>query len=125
MLKGLKVAALLATGALALAACGSSSGGSTSSSPAASGSSSSAAASPSCTPSDIKVGMAYDIGGRGDKSFNDSAAAGLDQAVKAAARGTDNVLYPLRDALRARATVGEVSDALRDVWGLYVPADVF
>jgi basic membrane protein A and related proteins len=26
--------------------------------------------------------MAYDIGGRGDKSFNDSAAAGLDQAQK-------------------------------------------
>jgi methylmalonyl-CoA mutase N-terminal domain/subunit len=47
------------------------------------------------------------------------------EAVKAAARGTDNVLYPLRDALRARATVGEVSDALRDVWGLYSPADVF
>jgi basic membrane protein A and related proteins len=32
--------------------------------------------------SDIKVGMAYDIGGRGDQSFNDSAAAGLDQAVE-------------------------------------------
>lgn len=31
--------------------------------------------------SDIKVGMAYDVGGRGDQSFNDSAAAGLDQAV--------------------------------------------
>jgi basic membrane protein A len=30
--------------------------------------------------SDIKVGLAYDIGGRGDQSFNDSAAAGLDQA---------------------------------------------
>jgi len=29
----------------------------------------------------VKVGMAYDIGGRGDKSFNDSAAAGLDRAV--------------------------------------------
>lgn len=29
----------------------------------------------------VMVGMAYDIGGRGDKSFNDSAAAGLDQAV--------------------------------------------
>jgi basic membrane protein A len=29
----------------------------------------------------ITIGMAYDIGGRGDKSFNDSAAAGLDQAV--------------------------------------------
>jgi len=50
--------------------------------------------------------------------------AALD-AVRAAARGTDNVLHPLRDALRARATVGEVSDALREVWGLYVPADVF
>jgi basic membrane protein A len=29
---------------------------------------------------DVKVGLAYDIGGRGDKSFNDSAAVGLDQA---------------------------------------------
>lgn len=29
----------------------------------------------------IKVGMAYDIGGRGDKSFNDAAAAGLDRAI--------------------------------------------
>jgi basic membrane protein A len=28
-----------------------------------------------------KVGLAYDIGGRGDKSFNDSAAEGLDRAV--------------------------------------------
>ncbi len=29
----------------------------------------------------VKVGLAYDIGGRGDKSFNDSAAAGLDRAI--------------------------------------------
>jgi basic membrane protein A len=29
---------------------------------------------------DVKVGLAYDIGGRGDKSFNDSAAVGLDEA---------------------------------------------
>jgi basic membrane protein A len=27
----------------------------------------------------VKVGLAFDIGGRGDKSFNDSAAAGLDR----------------------------------------------
>lgn len=27
----------------------------------------------------LKVGLAYDIGGRGDKSFNDAAAAGLDR----------------------------------------------
>jgi methylmalonyl-CoA mutase N-terminal domain/subunit len=56
-----------------------------------------------------------------DQAAVDSA---LD-AVRAAARGTDNVLYPLRDALKARATVGEVSDALREVWGLYTPADAF
>jgi basic membrane protein A len=31
--------------------------------------------------SDLTVGLAYDLGGRGDQSFNDSAAAGLDQAV--------------------------------------------
>ena len=31
----------------------------------------------------------------------------------------------MKDALRARATVGEVCDALRDVWGVYVPADTF
>jgi len=46
-------------------------------------------------------------------------------ALKAAAAGTDNVLYPMREALKARATVGEVSDALRSVWGLYTPANVF
>ena len=47
------------------------------------------------------------------------------ERVKAAARGTDNVLYPMRDALRARATGGEVADALREVWGQYVPRDAF
>jgi methylmalonyl-CoA mutase N-terminal domain/subunit len=31
----------------------------------------------------------------------------------------------MRDALRAHATVGEVSDALREVWGAYTPADTF
>ncbi len=30
---------------------------------------------------DFNVGLTYDIGGRGDQSFNDSAAAGLDRAV--------------------------------------------
>lgn len=32
------------------------------------------------TGSEIKVGLAYDVGGRGDQSFNDAAAAGLDKA---------------------------------------------
>ncbi|MEU8624306.1 methylmalonyl-CoA mutase family protein [Streptomyces sp. NPDC048669] len=46
-------------------------------------------------------------------------------ALREAARGTDNVLYPMKEALRARATVGEVCDALREVWGAYEPSDVF
>jgi methylmalonyl-CoA mutase N-terminal domain/subunit len=44
-------------------------------------------------------------------------------ALKNAAEGTENVLYPLRDALRADATLGEVCDALRDVWGEYRPGE--
>ncbi len=43
--------------------------------------------------------------------------------LKKAADGTQNVLYPLHEALQARATVGEVCDALREVWGLYKPPD--
>ncbi|MFI1569078.1 methylmalonyl-CoA mutase [Streptomyces sp. NPDC020490] len=46
-------------------------------------------------------------------------------AVREAARGTDNVLPPMREALRQRATVGEVSHALRDIWGVHVPHDTF
>jgi methylmalonyl-CoA mutase, N-terminal domain len=37
------------------------------------------------------------------------------------AESDGNVLYPLADALRARATLGETCDALRDVWGVYQP----
>jgi methylmalonyl-CoA mutase N-terminal domain/subunit len=46
-------------------------------------------------------------------------------AMQEAARGTDNVLYPMKEALRARATVGEVCNALREVWGQYSPPDTF
>ena len=51
--------------------------------------------------------------------------SGLLEAIREAARGSENVLYPMKEALRARATVGEVSTALRDVWGEYIPNDVF
>lgn len=80
--------------ALMLAGCGGSSsndsaGSSTSPSASASDTASTAVtpsdtasppASSAPAASDIKVGMAYDIGGRGDKSFNDAAAAGLDKS---------------------------------------------
>ncbi|MGD0373402.1 MAG: methylmalonyl-CoA mutase family protein [Streptosporangiaceae bacterium] len=48
----------------------------------------------------------------------------IDDLSRAAA-GTDNLLYPLREALRARATVGEVCDALRGEWGSYKPPDAY
>ncbi len=44
--------------------------------------------------------------------------------VRVTAEGTGNVLPPVKDALRAGATLGEICDALRDVWGVYQPPDV-
>jgi methylmalonyl-CoA mutase N-terminal domain/subunit len=55
---------------------------------------------------------------------NDAVNAFLEQ-IRITARGSDNLLYPMKDALRAKATVGEVCDSLRDVWGQYVPRDAF
>ncbi|MGW3555676.1 methylmalonyl-CoA mutase family protein, partial [Streptomyces griseoincarnatus] len=46
-------------------------------------------------------------------------------ALRKAAEGEDNVLHPMKDALRARATVGEVCNALREIWGTYVPTDAY
>jgi methylmalonyl-CoA mutase N-terminal domain/subunit len=60
---------------------------------------------------------------RADRSQADVTAA-LD-ALRSAARDVDNVLYPMKEALRARATVGEVCGALRDVWGSYQPTERF
>ena len=45
--------------------------------------------------------------------------------IQDAAKSDANLLYPMKDALRARATIGEVCDALRAVWGQYTPADAF
>jgi methylmalonyl-CoA mutase N-terminal domain/subunit len=44
--------------------------------------------------------------------------------LKRAATGPENILVPLRGALAAQATVGEVCDALREVWGTYRPPDI-
>jgi methylmalonyl-CoA mutase N-terminal domain/subunit len=56
------------------------------------------------------------------KANRDSAAVESALAtVKAAAQGSDNLLYSMKDALRADATLGEISDALREVFGVYTP----
>jgi methylmalonyl-CoA mutase N-terminal domain/subunit len=49
---------------------------------------------------------------------NDAVKRSLD-ALQAAARTTDNLMPPILDAVRAYATIGEMCDALREVWGEY------
>jgi basic membrane protein A len=68
------LAAAMLAGALVLTSCGGDDGDDTTETPQDDTTTSAAA-------SDVKVGLAYDIGGRGDQSFNDSAAAGLDKAA--------------------------------------------
>ena len=43
-------------------------------------------------------------------------------ALRAAAAGTTPLMPPIIEAVRARATLGEISDTLREVWGVYRPA---
>ena len=49
---------------------------------------------------------------------NDAVRRTLD-ALASAARTGANTMYPLLDCVRAYATVGEMCDALREVWGEY------
>jgi len=80
----MKTAALLMAGSLGLAACASDEGGGSGSAGQASG-------------GDLKVGIAYDTGGRGDKSFNDSAFSGVQAAIEANG-GDYRALPPNSDA---------------------------
>ena len=50
---------------------------------------------------------------------NPEATASALALVCETAAGTDNLLPPLREALRARCTVGELCGALRELWGTY------
>ena len=52
-----------------------------------------------------------------DQSAVDAALAD----VEAAARGTQNLLVPMKVALGRMATLGEVSDVLRGVFGEFHP----
>ena len=66
----MKAAALLLAGSLALAAC------------ASDESEDGGSAAGETSGGDLKIGLAYDTGGRGDQSFNDSAYAGVEAAIK-------------------------------------------
>lgn len=41
--------------------------------------------------------------------------------LRDAARGRDNLMRPILEAVRARATIGEIADALRAIFGVYQP----
>jgi methylmalonyl-CoA mutase N-terminal domain/subunit len=49
---------------------------------------------------------------------NDAVKRGLDR-LSAAARTSENLMPRILEAVRAYATIGEMCDALRDVWGEY------
>jgi methylmalonyl-CoA mutase, N-terminal domain len=56
------------------------------------------------------------------RAERDNAAVEGDlEALEAAARGTENVLHPMKQALSDYATIGEVFGRLRQVWGRYQP----
>jgi methylmalonyl-CoA mutase N-terminal domain/subunit len=54
---------------------------------------------------------------RAERNAADAEAA--IEEVRRVARGDANLLVPMREALRARATIGEICNALRDEWGMY------
>jgi methylmalonyl-CoA mutase N-terminal domain/subunit len=54
------------------------------------------------------------------RAARDPAAAGRALAdVRSAAEGTGNLLVPMREALRARCTIGEICGELRTVFGMF------
>ena len=59
------------------------------------------------------------------RAERDGAAVGvaLDR-LEEAARGSENLMYPLKEALAVYATIGECCDRLRRVFGEYQPPDV-
>jgi methylmalonyl-CoA mutase, N-terminal domain len=53
------------------------------------------------------------------------AAARARERVERTARGRENLLPPILDAVRAQVTLGEICDALRGVFGAHQPSAVF
>ena len=56
---------------------------------------------------------------------DDVAVKATLQRLTASARGTDNLLPPMLDAVRAEASLGEICGALRELWGSYVETPSF
>ena len=63
--------------------------------------------------------------GRLRQSRNAATAAQALESVERAARGRDNLMPVILDAVRSRLTLGEISDTLRKVFGVHQPSVVF
>jgi len=87
----MKLVAIAAVATMALAGCGSST-------------KKAATGTGTAVKKTVKVGLAYDVGGRGDKSFNDAAAAGLDKVRKDLKLQTKELSASLGEADAAKAT---------------------
>ena len=74
-------------------------------------------------PIDIEQQKAQERRVRDLKTRRDNAAvsAALED-LRTAARGSANLLYPMKTALQSLATLGEVADVLRDEFGTYQPS---
>lgn len=60
------------------------------------------------------------------KAERDAAAVNMTlNRLKRAAEGNDNIYPYILEAVKAYATLGEISDTLRDVFGEYIPPQIF
>ncbi len=94
-----KAAALLLAGSLALAACASDEDGGDGGNSGGGGGS-----------DELRVGVAYDTGGRGDRSFNDSAIAGVEAAIEELG-GEVEELSPNEDNSNREELLTQLADA--------------
>ena len=53
----------------------------------------------------------------------DAVNRSLDK-IRETARGKENLVYPIYDAVRVYATLGEICDAMRDVFGEYIEPEI-
>ena len=53
------------------------------------------------------------------RTRDDAAVRHALESVREAARGSDNLMPPIIEAVKAMATLGEISDTLREEWGVY------
>jgi methylmalonyl-CoA mutase N-terminal domain/subunit len=73
---------------------------------------------------DVEVDQAARLKRLRERRDNTSVATRLD-ALQEVARGTDNLMPAIIDCVRARATEGEIVEALRTVFGTYRETPVF